>query len=353
MKKKKLLFILIGFLCVFAICAIIQLFRSSNQKIVFVSTRNNGGVALYTMTPNGDNQIRISDQEEPQNELWFRFKINLPQSLHHFLPSHIYNIKPIWSPNGDYIAYSAISKSGGSLELFLMDTRWMTKKRLTYSNGVYSYPAWSPDSSAIAYTSANRLCIIRLSTFKTDCITSSDIYTPTWSPDSKELAYTYQNDLYVIGLDDKKPKFIIQEAKDPKWSPINNSIVYIRTTTTQICSINSDGMEFVQLTNNDDDIVNVNPVWSPNGQKIVFERLLYSQKNFEIFIMNHDGSGLSNLTNNSFSDTQPTWSPDNNYIAFTSTRDGNNEIYTMDIYNKNVTRLTYTSADDYAPSWHP
>ena len=49
--------------------------------------------------------------------------------------------------------------------------------------------------------------------------------------------------------------------------------------------------------------------------------------NWEIYVVNADGSGLVRLTNDPAADSTPSWSPDGRRIAFTSTRDGNAETY--------------------------
>jgi Tol biopolymer transport system component len=46
----------------------------------------------------------------------------------------------------------------------------------------------------------------------------------------------------------------------------------------------------------------------------------------EIYVMNADGTGLQRLTNNTASDTRPSWSPDGTKIVFASNRDGNFEL---------------------------
>ena len=47
--------------------------------------------------------------------------------------------------------------------------------------------------------------------------------------------------------------------------------------------------------------------------------------------MNADGSGQTNLTNNPADDSKPAWSPDGKIITFASDRDGNFEIYVMNV----------------------
>ena len=62
---------------------------------------------------------------------------------------------------------------------------------------------------------------------------------------------------------------------------------------------------------------------------------------------------LLRLTNSAASDVLPVWSPDGSKIAFSSNRDGKNEIYVMDANGGNLTRLTNNLADDDVPRWSP
>jgi len=74
----------------------------------------------------------------------------------------------------------------------------------------------------------------------------------------------------------------------------------------------------------------------------------------EIYVMNANGSGQTNLTNNPAGDSDPAWSPDRSKIAFTSDRDGNDEIYVMNADGTDQTNLTqYPAADDSGPAWSP
>jgi Tol biopolymer transport system component len=66
--------------------------------------------------------------------------------------------------------------------------------------------------------------------------------------------------------------------------------------------------------------------------------------NWEIYVMNADGSGQTRLTFNAAADTEPAWSPDGSKIAFVSTRDsavGSSDIYVMNADGSGQTRLTF------------
>ncbi|NIV31251.1 MAG: hypothetical protein GWN58_17675, partial [Anaerolineae bacterium] len=61
--------------------------------------------------------------------------------------------------------------------------------------------------------------------------------------------------------------------------------------------------------------------------------------NWEVYAVNLDGSGLKRLTNNSANDGLPTWSPDGQSIAFVSNRSGAWAIWVMDRSGDNARKL--------------
>lgn len=85
---------------------------------------------------------------------------------------------------------------------------------------------------------------------------------------------------------------------------------------------------------------------------IAFHRLV--DGDVELFVMNADGSGERQLSDNSAQDFSPIWSPDGNRIAFSSNRNGDFEIYTMRADGSGVTQLTHSETQQFfTPSWSP
>ena len=103
--------------------------------------------------------------------------------------------------------------------------------------------------------------------------------------------------------------------------------------------------------------------WSPDGNWIAFDS--NRNGNEEIYVMSSDGSNVKRLTDTpgKHHSYNPQWSPDGKRIAFSSTRDGSSdnvfesvEIYTMDTDGSNVRRLTHATDEGYTSSdakWSP
>lgn len=85
-----------------------------------------------------------------------------------------------------------------------------------------------------------------------------------------------------------------------------------------------------------------------NG-KIVFQS--DRDGNYELYVMDPDGTDIRNLTSHPASDTAPVPSPDGRRIAFQSNRDNNNEIYILDLETGAQTNLTNDEANDHSPTW--
>lgn len=98
-----------------------------------------------------------------------------------------------------------------------------------------------------------------------------------------------------------------------------------RNENFDIHVVNADGSELKRLTNNPawDEL----PAWSPDGRKLAFQSI--RNGNWDIYVMNADGTEQKRLTRDSAHDARPFWSSDGKRIVFTSKRSGKSQIHVM------------------------
>ena len=113
--------------------------------------------------------------------------------------------------------------------------------------------------------------------------------------------------------------------------------------------MDADGTNQINITQ--DNALDRAPAWSPDGSKIAFS----SQRGAisDIYVIDADGGNLTRLTDDPAQDETPAWSPDGSRIVFASKRDGNFEIYVMDADGSNEVRLTDSPREEYTPDWSP
>ena len=180
---------------------------------------------------------------------------------------------------------------------------------------------------------------------------SGDYHSSIWSPDGKHIAFlsaqppNIGGDIHVADLDGSNPVQITSgyESAFLEWSPDGKHLAFdsFRDRNFDIYVVDINGSHSTNLTNNPTNDSGAR--WSPDGQHIAFE----SNRSgiFKVYIMDADGSNLTDL-GLSIGGDSPAWSPDGSSIAFSSLDKNNSyEIYVVDINGQNLRRLTNGPTD--------
>lgn len=138
----------------------------------------------------------------------------------------------------------------------------------------------------------------------------------------------------------------------PRWSPEGDSILYVsfpRRGAFPILALATGGPTPQALFESERMVYPGS--WSPDGARIAFSSS--KDGNPEIYVMDRDGSDVQRLTDHPGIDVSPTWSPTGREIAFTSDRSGSPQVYVMDAEGLNLTRITYRGTYNAEPAWSP
>ncbi len=211
-------------------------------------------------------------------------------------------------------------------------------QRLTDGKYFDAGASYSPDGQVV-YFSANRAgrnSIFRLAISGPkglSLITSGATVDglPSVSPDGQTLMYTAFMDassipqLWSLPLEKGLP-MQLREGSAPQWSPDGKLILYSATDRStgkmKIWTMKPDSTEPTQLTQSSG-YNDIEPVWTPDGKQIVYASdrgVANGKQNYDIWIMNADGSNPQQLTTNGSRDDKPIVSQEGKTIYFRSNR---------------------------------
>lgn len=142
-----------------------------------------------------------------------------------------------------------------------------------------------------------------------------------------------------------------RDSANAAWSADGTMLAFSSTArgNADIYVINADGTGLRQITQ--EPVAAIDPTWSPDGRRIAFTRI--SDAGRDIFVTDIGGGAPQRLTTDPGVDQQADWSPDGTQIAFESDRSGNYDIWLMAPDGSGQRPLTSEPADESDAAWSP
>jgi Tol biopolymer transport system component len=209
-------------------------------------------------------------------------------------------------------------------ELFSIGADGRDLQRLTHNHYMDTYPVWSPDGSQIAFLAWPEATL----------------------------------DIHIMDADGNRSNIFYDSGSHDADIDWKNDVIAF-TSNSRIWVVHTDGSGFRSLTDppraGEWGKANLpygdyDPRISPDGKKIVFERLIGDSSphgNYDLFSMDSDGSHLEAITNTGFSQGLASWSPSGEKIAYIiSAKDdvGLYDLFLIDLNgtkNRNITPTNF------------
>ena len=250
---------------------------------------------------------------------------------------------------------------------------------ISKNSSISLLPSWSPKGDAIVYTTLSRSgtaiiyndCLkvvgcnnrpVRLLRANTSARLISKNFLSvsggTWFSKGRKLVVTLSRggntDLYTFDRQKRKEeRLTTHRAIDtvPDLSPDNQHLIFVsdRTGHEQIFYLKMGTKIPFQLTFGRGS--SSDPVWSPDGTLIAYSKI--SKGRSQIHRMDPFTGEDHSLTRGRYNSEQPAWSPDGRQIAFVSSSTGVDKLYIMFVDGTGRRRLTRTPKDfaEGSPTW--
>lgn len=298
-------------------------------RIAFASDRTEGLLQIWTMNPDGTDQRQLT-----------------------FSPGD--KTQPRWSPDGTRLLYVG---PGGTdplgedlgLDIWAINADGTGITNVTADPGDDFDPAWSPDGSQMAFTSDRVNGVLQVFVMSVACLDQPDGCAQV---DARNVSCHVD-----FCAQESSPAWAPPGTQFPNWLPsdfglavlesINNapSEVYFRPPASTV-PVDWDRRDSVR------NLADLR--WSPDGSLLAFT-WFYQRGVNEIYLapLVDRGFNHTQLTTTN-GNKEPAFSPDGQFIAFSSTRDGKPEIYVMTVSGANQINLSNSPASrDMQPDWQP
>ncbi len=238
---------------------------------------------------------------------------------------------PALSPDGTRVAFEGYMPGSDANHIYVVNIDGSGLKKVSPDSYNHMAPSWSPDGTQLIYMSRPNagtfynLYIVDINSNITRQLTTGDFMDrfPAWSPDGKSIALQ-SNRL------DPDPAHCLPSCK-----------YYLFVMDVETLSGNPLMSEGNAINGNGVD-------WSPDGSQMAF----YADwsGNSDIYILDEDGN-IRQLTTTLGWDTSPRWSPDGNFIIYTSeTETGTNIAVTPVEYFDPILYTDHTGTNRQ-PDW--
>lgn len=259
-------------------------------------------------------------------------------------------------------------------EIFVMHADGSGQRQLTDApDQMHTSPVWSPDGQSIAFSrwtdQGGALMVMDVAGDNARQLTDFVAFGLVWSPDGSQIAFASghgyageYSQIYVVDVAGGEPLRLTSHVNvptltlsmgnnSPAWSPDGEQIAFVAEQLdgpSEIHVMNADGTGVLRLTDSPDR--KMGPVWSPDGTQIVFGT---DVEGADIWVMQADGSDQRNLTGSPAIEIEPAWSPDGTQLAFVRSMDSGIQLVVINADGSSE-RVIYDSPDHISGSrWSP
>lgn len=247
-------------------------------------------------------------------------------------------------------------------EIYISDYDGANVRRITTNRQLNLTPVWSPDARSIAYTSYRRgypdlfIAMIYQGLQQEPTKGGTQNWLPMFSPDGMRIVFTSSREgnpeLYIINRDGSGLRRLTNHPAidtTPTWSPTGTQISFTsdRAGQPQIYIIGADGLNLRRVTTSES--YADRPTWSPAP----FNEIAFAARTgpgYDIKVYDLATGTTRQVTFGEGSNESPAYSPNGRHLAFTSTRTGRTQIFTIGRDGRGVRQVT-RDGNNFTPSW--
>lgn len=274
--------------------------------------------------------------------------------------------RPIWSPNGNLVAFGRGYLN--NLELWIAKRDGSPLRRITSNDRVDQWPSWAPDSRRLVVErwdnntgSDPELVVLSARGHQIKRLTHNQRvdHCPAWSPNGRWIAFARDGDIWRVrpdGTGDRRLTSGPSTDTGPIWSPDGKRILFIGGVSTEdeeIFVMQRDGSRRRPLTDNDSREIAAG--WSPDGRKIAYIR---DGGGRSLWVARADGTRKRKVVAHlgESESASPTWSKSAQRLVYSKARRGSEvpdvELWSVRADGSRERQLTNARLAQFDPDWY-